>query len=79
VLADVKAPEILAEAARCYDEEHTLMWKLWSLVGGPGYSDKKARLFAKDRIRRDTAAIILEAREQDRTAIEHIEQALARW
>jgi RNA polymerase sigma factor (sigma-70 family) len=79
VLADVNAPEILAEAARCFDQEHTLMWKLWSLVGGPGYSDKKARLFADGRIRRDTAAIILEAQEQDRQAVGYIEQALSRW
>jgi RNA polymerase sigma factor (sigma-70 family) len=79
VLADVNAPEILAEAARCYDAQHTLMWKLWSLVGGPGYSDKKARLFADGRIRRDTAAIILEAQERERKAVDCVEQALARW
>jgi hypothetical protein len=79
VLADVKAPEVLSEAARCYDEEHTLMWKLWGLVGGPGASDRKARLFADPVIRRGTADLILMAQEQDRRAAESIERALAAW
>jgi len=79
LLANAAAPEILGEAARCYNEQHTLMWKLWALVGGPGHADKKARLFADREIRRKTAALILEAQELDRQAAGHIEQALARW
>jgi len=79
VLADVEAPEVLAEAARHYDEEHTLMWKVWALVGGPGDSDQKARRFADPEVRRQTAEIIRQAREQDRLALDAIEQALARW
>ncbi len=79
VLADVDAPEVLAEAARCYDEEHTLMWRVWALVGGPGDSDKKARRFADPEVRRQTADFIRLAQEQDRLALESIERALARW
>ncbi len=79
ILADVKAPEVLREAARCYDEEHTLMWKLWALVGGPGASDKKARLFADPAIRRQTADIIAAAREQDARAADLIAKALTAW
>lgn len=79
VLTDLKAPEALAEAARCYDEEHTLMWQLWGLVGGPGDSVKKAHLFADPAIRRRTAEFILMAQEQDRRAADSIERALAVW
>ena len=71
--------KVLAEAARRYDQEHTLMWRLWALVGGPGASDKKARLFADPAIRRRTAEIILRAQEQDRLAADSIERALAVW
>jgi hypothetical protein len=79
MLADLKAPEALAEAARCYDEEHTLMWQLRSLVVGPGDSVKKAQLFADPAIRLRTAEFIPMAQEHDRRAADSIEGALAAW
>jgi RNA polymerase sigma factor (sigma-70 family) len=79
LLAEVPAPETLEQAARNYDDEHTLMWQLWGLVGGPGYSDKRARLFVDREIRKKTARIILQAQERDRAATDCIEAALHRW
>ena len=68
--------EELGKAIVCYLAQHDLMWKIWGLVGGYGYSDDKARKFADPAIRRQISAIILEAREKEAEAVEHLECAL---
>lgn len=79
VLEDTQAPAALEEAARCYDDEHSLMWQVWGLVGGPGDSDQTCSLFAEPQVRRKTAEIILAAREKDRQAAASLEKAVAQW
>ena len=70
--------EDLSAAIECYEAEHSLMWKIWGLVGGIGRSDEKVKKFAEPEIRRRIAPIILEARDKDAEASDHIEKALAR-
>jgi len=79
IMEDVTAPESLSKAAQCYDDQHSLMWQVWNLVGGPGASAKKAKLFANADIREKTAHFILQAREKEQKAADHIEQALSQW
>jgi RNA polymerase sigma factor (sigma-70 family) len=80
VLEDVDCPKgEISKASKCYDAEHTLMWQLWGLVGGPGASVKKAKLFKEKEIRQKSAAIILQARERDEKAAHHLELALKSW
>ncbi len=79
VVGDVPAPAVLAQAAGFYDQQHTLMWQVWGLVGGYGYSDKKAKAFADANIRKKTAELILQARDADRRAADCIESALKQW
>jgi hypothetical protein len=52
---------------------------MWDLVGGPGASVKKAKLFKDSDIRKKTAEIIIRAREKDKEAADHLEQALKKW
>ena len=70
--------EEISKAIECYESEHGLMWKSWELVGGIGHSDDKVKKFTDPATRRQIASIILEAREKDVQAIEHLERALAR-
>jgi len=80
IIQDVSCPkEDLSQAAKCYDQEHSLMWKAWGLVGGPGASVKKAKMFKDPEIREKTAEIILQAREQDEKAADCLERALEHW
>ncbi len=79
VQEDVPAPAALAKAASCYDREHSLMWQVWGLVGGPGASDETARQFADPVVRSRTADLILEARDADLEAAECIDEALRGW
>lgn len=67
--------ELLAAAER-YDQQHTLMWQAWGLVGGNGDPQAHLRL-ADPAIRRQLAAVIGAAREQDDLAAEHLERALS--
>jgi hypothetical protein len=69
----------LAEAVRCYEAEHDLVWKIWRIFGGPGRSDDSARKLFDPGVRRETAAIILEARSLDEEAAGHIETALQQF
>ena len=68
----------LQAAAHCYEAEHDLMWKLWNLVGGLGFSDQHVRKLAEPAIRRQMLPAILEARDKDAEATKHIEKALSR-
>jgi hypothetical protein len=70
--------EEIGKAIERYEAEHGLMWKNWELVGGLGRSDDKVKKFAEPAIRRQIAAIILEAREKEAEAIKHLERALAK-
>jgi RNA polymerase sigma factor (sigma-70 family) len=80
IMNDVDCPKSeISEAAKCYDAEHTLMWQLWGLVGGPGASVKKAKLFKEREVRQKSAEIILQARDQDKKAINFLEQAMKSW
>ncbi len=67
----------LEAAGACYVREHDLMWDVWNLAGGNGVSDEHARKLAEPAVRREIAAIILQARDRDAEAAEHIERALA--
>lgn len=79
VMTDVKTPQSLTKAAQCYDDQHSLMWQLWALVGGPGASPKKAKLFADAGIRKKTAELILQAGDKERQGADHIEKTLKSW
>lgn len=80
VMEDVDCPkEEITQAAMCYNAEHALMWQLWELVGGPGASVKKAKMFRDPDIREKSADFILKARDNDEKAIEHLERALENW
>jgi hypothetical protein len=71
--------EELLAAAGCYETEYDLMWQGWNLVGGLGpYSEAQARQFAEPGLRRQLAAIILQAHDKDEEAANHIERALAK-
>ncbi len=79
IMADVTVPSSLSAAAQCYDDQHSLMWKIWKLVGGPGASAKKAKLFADTEIRKKTARLIQLAQDKQQEAAEYIEQTLKDW
>ena len=70
--------EDLTAAINCYEAEHSLMWKIWGILGGVGISDDKAQKFQDPAIRNQIAPIILDARDKDAEAANHIEQALAK-
>ena len=71
------AAELLA-AASCYAAEHDLMWCIWNLAGGIGHSDAHVNKFAEPAVRRQIAPLILQARDKDAQAADHIERALAK-
>ncbi len=67
----------LLAAARYYEAEHDLMWKVWSFMGGPARTDEGALKLAEPAVRRKMIPIIGEARKIDEKAIALIEKALA--
>jgi AraC-like DNA-binding protein len=67
----------LQAAAREYDQEHTLMWRVWGLVGGNGNPHAHLKL-AEPETRRRIAAVIREARTCDERAVMSLERALRR-
>jgi hypothetical protein len=68
--------EALYKTASCYAEEHDLMWKVWSIAGNFGCDEEKLKEFAKPEVRREAVKVILQARDKDVEASEHIERAL---
>jgi hypothetical protein len=70
------AKDLLAAAA-CYEAEHDLMWEIWNLTGGIGFSEEQVCKLADPEVRRQAAPIIRQARNMDEKAASHIEQALA--
>ncbi|MDY7041299.1 MAG: hypothetical protein SVX38_10600, partial [Chloroflexota bacterium] len=68
--------EELLVAAKCYGAEHDLMWEIWNLVGGIGFSDEHVKKLAEPDVRRQMVPIIHRARDKDAEAADHIECAL---
>ena len=67
----------LLRAASCYAAEHDLMWKIWSMVGGAGFTATQVRNLANAEVRSRIAPLILQARDKDCEAADYIERALA--
>jgi hypothetical protein len=70
--------EDLYHAAGLYAGEHGLMWKLWDLVGGNGNPNAWKKL-ADPAVRLRIAPVILQARDKDAAAVDHLERALENW
>jgi len=72
--------EELTEAARLYDAEDKALGKMHEATGGyiPRHSDEKVQNLANTEARKKIAAAILQARDIDLEAANHIEQALAK-
>jgi hypothetical protein len=70
--------EDLYHAAGYWAGIHDLMWEVWDLAGGNG-NPEGWKKFADPAVRRQIAAIILQARDKDARAVEHLERALALW
>jgi hypothetical protein len=70
--------EHLLQAASCYAAEHELMWKIWGLVGGIGREEPKYMKMADTNVRQQIAQVILQARDKDAEAADHIEKALSK-
>jgi len=68
--------EELLSAAACYEAEHDLMWQVWGFVGGIGRSDDHVKKLAEPAVRRQIVPLILQARDKDAEAADHIERAL---
>lgn len=66
----------LLAAAGLYEAEHDLMRQLWALQGGNGWDDRFVEKLADPEVRRDSAKIILQARDKDMRATDHLERAL---
>ena len=70
-----KMAEDLLHAAACFAAEHDLMWKLWDLAGGNG-NPQAYRKLADPAVRRQMVPIILQARDKDAEAANHIARSL---
>jgi len=70
--------EELLAAADCCRAEHDLMWRVWGLIGESDRGEPQARKLADPTVRRQTAPIILQARDHDARAAERIASALQR-
>jgi hypothetical protein len=68
--------EELLTAAACYEAEYNLISQCW-LVDNVR-AEAEAKELAEPAVRRRSASLILQARDQDAKAAEHIERALAR-
>jgi hypothetical protein len=69
--------EDVLHAAAYYAAEHDLMWDIWELAGGINNPEAYRKL-ADPAVRRAMSDIILQARDKDAQAAEHIERALTR-
>jgi hypothetical protein len=68
----------LEGAAACYEAEHHLMWKVWNLTGGPGWSDPQVHRLTDREVRREIIPLIHKSRDRDAEASDHIEKALGK-
>jgi len=73
-----KEPQLadaLQPAIDCFEEEHQLMWQIWGLAGGPGFSDEQVLKLADPDIRQQIIPLIQQARELDLQASDAMEKA----
>lgn len=68
--------DTLQPAVECFEQIHQLMWQIWGLVGGPGFSDEQVLKFAEPTIRQQMLPLIQQARDLDRQASDAMEKAL---
>ncbi len=66
----------LRAAAACFSAEHDMMWEIQRLLLVPGQQGMRPERLADPEVRREIAAILTRAREQDMRAAEDIEKAL---
>lgn len=70
------AADELHEAARCFHDEHDLVWAVWEFTGGMVPNDEGDRKFANAFTRGRTVPLIRLARRRDAEAAAHIQKAL---
>lgn len=72
--------EDLLKAVECYEAEYNLMRQCWDLMGyGPEIrSERQCKILATPEYRRQIIPLILQARDKDAEAADHIERALAK-
>lgn len=72
--------EELMEAARLYDKEDEVLGQMHEATGGyiPRHDDEKVKNLADPEARKKIAAVIIQARDIDIDAVNHIEKALAK-
>ncbi len=70
--------EDLNQAAACFRAEHDMMWEIWNLAGGNGWTEAHVRKLAEPETRRAMIPVILRARDKDIEAAAHTERALGR-
>lgn len=77
-MADLEPPaaDELREAAKCFDDEHDLVWAIWEFTGGMITTDDGARKFGQPHVRGRTVPLIRLARRRDAEAAAHIQKAL---
>jgi hypothetical protein len=69
--------ESLMAAAGCFRKEHDLMWRVWDLAGGNGWTPAQVRKLAEPEVRRAIVPVLMASLAQDLEAAAHIEAALA--
>ena len=78
IIKDVpECSEPLQSAVTCFEQEHQLMWEIWGLMGGIGFSDENVLQLADPANRRQMVPLILQARDLDAQAAECMEQAIS--
>ncbi|MBN1661515.1 MAG: hypothetical protein JXA93_24190 [Anaerolineae bacterium] len=68
--------EPLLAAVANYEAEHDLMWQIWDRTGGIGFSDDHVLKLADPAVHCQIVPIILQARDLDAEAADHIERAV---
>jgi hypothetical protein len=70
------AADELREAAKCFDDEHDLVWAIWEFTGGMIPTDEGVRKFGQRYVRGRLAPLIRLARRRDAEAASHLQKAL---
>ncbi|HSV74427.1 MAG TPA: hypothetical protein VLH79_11780 [Chthonomonadales bacterium] len=71
-----EARDGLRAAAKCFDDEHDLVWAIWEFTGGMRTHDEGARRFASCSTRGRIVPLIRLARTRDADAARHLEGAI---
>ncbi len=69
--------ETLMQAVECFEQEHRLMWQVWGLAGGLGFSDEHVLKFSDPSIRHQMVPLIQQARDLDAQAADSMEKAIS--